>query len=130
MQTVVESKPFSRRADAILATGERLDLIAFLAANPTAGAVIPGTGGIRKLRWQAKGKGKSGGARVIYYSHDESHPIFALLIYGKSETDDLTPDEKRALSKLAAEIKAAAKAAATHAKLTTKARMTWQRRRR
>lgn len=65
MQTVVETKPFSRRADAILQPDERLDLIAYLAANPKDGDVIPGTGGIRKLRWRAKGKGKSGGVRVI-----------------------------------------------------------------
>ena len=50
MQTVVETKPFSRHADAILQPDERLDLIAYLAANPMAGDVIPGTGGIRKLR--------------------------------------------------------------------------------
>lgn len=127
MQTVVETKPFSRRADVVLRPDERLDLIAYLAANPLAGDVIPGTGGIRKLRWGAKGKGKSGGARVIYYTYDESHPIFALLIYGKGEADNLTAEEKRTLSRIAAEIKAAAKAGAqTHG--TTKAKVTWQRR--
>src|SRR5688572_5232394 len=110
MQTVVETKPFNRRADEILQLGERLDLIAYLAANPLAGDVIVGTGGIRKLRWRAKGKGKSGGVRVIYYTYDEAQPIFALLIYGKNEADNLTADEKRTLSKVAAEIKSAAKA--------------------
>jgi hypothetical protein len=59
MQTVVETKPFSRRADALLKADERLDLIAYLAANPMAGDVIPGTGGIRKLRWRAKGKARA-----------------------------------------------------------------------
>ena len=58
MQTVVETKPFSRRADAILQPEECLDLIAYLAANPVAGDLIPGTGGIRKLRWRKKAKGK------------------------------------------------------------------------
>ena len=110
MQTVVETKPFSRRADQILQPDERLDLVAYLAINPLAGDVIVGTGGIRKLRWKAKGKGKSGGVRVIYYTYDEAQPIFALLIYGKNEADDLTADEKRMLSKVAAEIKSAAKA--------------------
>lgn len=109
MQTVVETRLFSRRADAVLQSDERLDLITYLAANPLAGDVIPGTGGIRKLRWRARSKGKSGGARVIYYTYDESQPIFALLIYGKGEADDLTADEKRMLSKIAAEIKIAAK---------------------
>lgn len=110
MQTVVETKLFSRRADALLAPDERLDLIAYLASHPMAGDVIPGTGGIRKLRWQLTGRGKRGGARVIYYTYVERHPIFALLIYGKGEADDLTPAEKRTLSEIAAEIKAAAKA--------------------
>jgi hypothetical protein len=80
-----------------------LDLIAYLAANPMDGDVIPGTGGIRKLRWRAKGKGKSGGVRVIYYTYDETQPIFALLTYSKNEADDLTADEKRTLSSIAAE---------------------------
>lgn len=110
MQTVVEAKPFSRRADEILQPEERLDLVAYLAANPLAGDIIAGTGGIRKLRWKAKGKGKSGGVRVIYYTYDEAQPIFALLMYGKNQADDLTADEKRTLSKIAADIKNAAKA--------------------
>ncbi|MGH6894635.1 MAG: type II toxin-antitoxin system RelE/ParE family toxin [Dongiaceae bacterium] len=104
-------------------------MIAYLAANPMAGDVIPGTGGIRKLRWRAKSKGKSGGARVIYYTYDELQPIFALLIYGKGEADDLTADEKRTLSKIAAEIKAAAKARIAQVHRTTKAKVTWRRRR-
>jgi hypothetical protein len=128
MQTVVETRLFSRRADALLSPDERLDLIAYLALHPMAGAVIPGTGGIRKLRWQLEGRGKRGGARVIYYSYDERNPIFALLIYGKGEVDDLTADEKRILSGIAAEIKAAAKANLREAG-QKKARMTWQRKR-
>jgi hypothetical protein len=55
-------------------------------------------------------KGKSGGVRVIYCTYDEAQPIFALLIYGKNEADDLTADEKRTLSRIAADIKSAAKA--------------------
>jgi len=110
MQTVVETRPFSRRADELLQPEERLDLIAYLAANPLAGDVIVGTGGIPKLRWRAKGKGKSGGVRVIYYTYDEAQPIFALLIYGKNEADDLTADERRTLSKIASDIKSADKA--------------------
>ncbi|HWA51287.1 MAG TPA: type II toxin-antitoxin system RelE/ParE family toxin [Dongiaceae bacterium] len=126
MQTVVETKLFSRRADALLSPDERLDLIAYLALHPMAGDVIPGTGGIRKLRWQLEGKGKRGGARVIYYTYDERHPIFALLIYGKGEADDLTSEEKRTLSGIAAEIKAAARLS-VRATGQKKARTTWQR---
>ncbi len=126
MQTVVETKLFSRRADALLSPDERLDLIAYLALHPMAGDVIPGAGGIRKLRWQLDGRGKRGGARVIYYTYDEEHPIFALLIYGKNEADDLTSKEKQVLSGIAAEIKATAKAD-VRATGQKKVRTTWQR---
>ena len=63
--TIVESKAFSRRASALLTAEERDGLIGFLAEKPLAGDVIEGTGGVRKVRFAAKGKGKSGGVRVI-----------------------------------------------------------------
>src|SRR5260221_7223032 len=106
MQTVVETRLFSRHAGMLLTTSERQDLIAFLAAHPLAGDVIPGTGGIRKLRWQARGKSKSGGAGVIYYAYDTWQPIYSLLIYGKRETANLSPDEKPTLTILAEALKA------------------------
>ena len=58
---------------------ERRELVDFLAENPLAGDEIPGTGGVRKLRFAAFGRGKRGGARVIYYYLDETMPIYALL---------------------------------------------------
>ena len=106
MQTVIETRHFSRRADVLLTTSERQDLIAFLAAHPLSGDVIPGTGGIRKLRWQARGRGKSGGVRVIYYAYDTWQPLYALLIYGKGEVANLSPDERRTLTTLAEALKA------------------------
>ena len=75
-------------------------MVAFVAANPEAGSVIPETGGARKLRWAAKGKGKSGGARIIYYFHNESLPIFMLSTYAKGEKTDLSQAERNALKKL------------------------------
>lgn len=74
-------------------------MIAFVAANPEAGRVIPGTGGVRKLRWAAKGKGKSGGARIIYYFHNKSIPIFMLSAYAKGEKTNLSKAEQNALKK-------------------------------
>ncbi len=65
MQSVVETPIFSRRADALLTRDERAELITTLASNPMAGDVIPGTGGVRKLRFGARGRGKRGGFRVI-----------------------------------------------------------------
>jgi mRNA-degrading endonuclease RelE of RelBE toxin-antitoxin system len=83
MITVVETPTFIRRAERLLSQGERDELIDFLAGNPMAGDVIPETGGVRKVRYAARGKGKRGGVRVIYYLLDEGTPLYALLIYGK-----------------------------------------------
>lgn len=107
MQTVAETPMFTETAARVLGEAGRNDVVAYLAANPGVGDVIPGTGGIRKLRWQAKGKGTRGGARVIYYFFDRDHPILALLVYGKGEADDLSPAGKRQLAAMIAEIKAA-----------------------
>lgn len=109
MQTVVETPTFSRRADKLLSEDEHAALINFLAAHPTTGDEIVGTGGVRKVRFGAMGRGKSGGVRVIYYFYDQDMPIYALLIYAKSERADLTPDERKAVAAFAAAIKATRK---------------------
>ena len=64
---MIETEAFAWRVDKLLSPEERDQLVAFLAANPTAGDLIEGTGGVRKVRFAARGKGKSGGARVIHY---------------------------------------------------------------
>lgn len=64
LQTVAELPTFIKQAAALFSEDERLELISFLAANPLAGDEIPGAGGVRKIRFGAKGKGKRGGARV------------------------------------------------------------------
>jgi len=107
MQTVAETPMFTETAERVLGRTGCNDLVAYLAANPEAGDLMPGTGGIRKLRWRARGKGTRGGARVIYYVFDSDHPILALLVYGKGEADDLSPAGKRQLSAMVAEIKTA-----------------------
>jgi hypothetical protein len=66
MLTVIETGAFARRAEKLLTPGERDELLFYLAVHPESGDEIPGTGGVRKLRFSAKGKGKSGGVRVIY----------------------------------------------------------------
>jgi len=106
MQTVAETPTFSRQADKLFDEDERRELIDFLAADPTAGDEIPGTGGVRKLRFGALGRGKRGGARVIYYFGGTEMPIYALLAYAKSARTDLTPTERRTVSALAAALKA------------------------
>jgi len=100
---------FSRRADALLAREERDDLILTLAADPKAGALIPGLGGIRKLRFAPAGKGKSGAFRVIYYLLDDNTPILALLLYAKNEQSNPTPEQRKRLLHAVEAIKAKAR---------------------
>jgi hypothetical protein len=108
--TIVETSVFVRRAEKLLSQEEHDELLLFLALNPTLGAEIPGTGGVRKLRFAAQGRGKSGGVRVIYYFYDEDNPLYALFLSGKNEQVNLTPEQKREITALAAAIKSSAKA--------------------
>lgn len=62
----------------------------FLSYYPTAGVVIPGAGGVGKLRWGLEGRGKRGGARVIYFYHDRDMPLFLLEAHAKNEQDNLS----------------------------------------
>lgn len=107
--TVIEATAFSRCAGKLLTPEERDELVAFLAANPTAGDLIEGTGGVRKVRFAARGRGKSGGARVVHYFLPEDGPLFALLIYGKGERADLTAEQKRQVTAFATRAKALAR---------------------
>ena len=109
MQTVAETPTFTRQASKLFDEDEKRELIDFLAANPFAGEVIPGTGGVRKLRFRGAGGGKRGGSRVIYYYLDDRSPLYALLAYAKSARTDLTPEERRTVAALAARIKDAAR---------------------
>lgn len=105
MHAVVETSTFSRQADALLSPDERAELIGVLARDPHAGDVIRGLGGVRKLRFAPKGRGKSGAFRVIYYILTDDLPVLALLLYGKNEQADLSPAQRKIVSALAAEMK-------------------------
>lgn len=93
--TIAELLSFQRDADHVFTEVERKALTDYLAANPSMGDVIPGTGGIRKIRWGARGGGKRGGARVIYYFRDLNMPLFLLAVYVKGEKSNLTSSEKK-----------------------------------
>ena len=95
--TVIETQSFLRTAKALVSDEERMDLIAYLAENPTAGDIMEGTGGVRKVRWARRGGGKSGGFRVIYYYYSEVIPLFE-----KSAKANLSAAEKNEMKKLTA----------------------------
>jgi hypothetical protein len=104
--TVAETPEYIRRAAKLLSHSERDELVEYVAANPKAGDLIQGTGGIRKLRWARSGRGKSGGARVIYYFHSEVLPLYLLTVFGKGEKADLSQAERNELAKLVQILKA------------------------
>lgn len=78
---------------------ERKAIVDRLASEPECGVVIPGSGGIRKIRFGFSGRGKSGGARIIYLFSGERLPIFVLAVFAKNEKANLSPAERNALSK-------------------------------
>ena len=97
---LIETSLFTRRVLKLLSDESYRKLQAELADNPEKGVVIRGSGGIRKLRWDIEGRGKSGGVRVIYYWASTQHIVLMLLIYGKNEQNDLTPDQLKILRRL------------------------------
>jgi hypothetical protein len=98
--TVVDLKNYQKDADRIFTEDERDKLVEFIATNPDYGKVIPDTGGVRKIRWQARRRGKRGGARVIYYFRDLNMPVFMLAAYSKGQKLNLTAAEKKMMRKL------------------------------
>jgi mRNA-degrading endonuclease RelE of RelBE toxin-antitoxin system len=100
---IVETAVFTRQIDRLLSPDQYRDLQSYLVDDPNRGSVIPGTGGLRKLRWQGSGRGKRGGSRVIYFWIIERDTILMLLAYPKNEQDDLTTAQKRVLRQLVEE---------------------------
>jgi len=80
-------------------------LQSFLLVAPDAGDLIRGGASVRKLRWSAQGRGKRGGARVIYYWHVPKHCIYLICGYFKSEREDLTPKQIKLLAELMKDVK-------------------------
>ena len=99
--TVVETPEFLAATHRLLDDDDRMLLVDYLALNPTAGEVIPGAGGVRKLRWSLEGRGKRGGARVIYFYHDAGMPLFLLTAYAKNVRADLSQQERNDLHRWA-----------------------------
>ena len=105
LQTVVETASFLSDARSLgLADAERLAIVSWIAANPEGGEVIEGTGGARKVRFAGRGKGKSGGYRVITFFTGTDIPVFLLNIFAKNEKTGLTPKERGVLKAVLADI--------------------------
>ena len=94
---LIETPIFTKKITGILSDEEYSEMQWSLAINPEVGPVIPGGGGLRKLRWRASGKGKSGGIRVIYYVYARDQKIYLLYPYKKSEQEDLTRKQLKIL---------------------------------
>ena len=88
MRTVAETAIFQRYAADVWSDDELNEFITWIATNPTAGDVIPGSGGCRKVRWAGSGRGKRGGARVIYFNAPDK-TIWLLIVYIKAKFDKL-----------------------------------------
>ena len=101
LHTVVETPEYLGAVRKLLDSDQRDLLVSMLAAQPTGGDLIVGTGGVRKLRWALPGRGKRGGARVIYFFHGTAVPIFLLTAYAKNERSDLTQAERNDFRRLA-----------------------------
>jgi hypothetical protein len=105
LQTVVETAEFLARSSRLMSDQQRAQVVEMLAREPECGEIMPGTGGVRKVRVALDGRGKSGGARVIYYYHSERLPLFALTVFAKNERANLTAAERNAMAAVARAIK-------------------------
>ena len=105
--TVLQLPKFKAEATELIGAVGIEELAVYLIERPDAGDVIPGSGGVRKLRWAAKGKGKRGGARIIYLYVVVAGRVYLIRCYAKNVKADLSADEKKELRQIAAHLKGA-----------------------
>ena len=106
LQAVAETRAFAEEIDALLSEEERNAVIVDIATHPEGGDLIPESGGLRKRRIPLRGRGKRGGARVITLYLGPQFPVYAIFVFAKNERADLSPGQKRTLSRLVGDIKA------------------------
>jgi hypothetical protein len=102
--SVIELPGYRQRADELLGAAEQDAIVDLIAYEPTCGDLIPGTGGLRKVRVGRRGSGKRGGARVIYYFYNAAFPLLLVALYAKNEKADLSAAEKKKFAALVKEI--------------------------
>jgi hypothetical protein len=105
MMTFTEHPLFTKRITELLSDKEYREFQSDLAANPEAGDVIPGLGGLRKIRLALPGRGKRGGARVLYLLFLKAETVFLLYVFTKGDFGDLPPDKRRVIRTLVEQIK-------------------------
>jgi hypothetical protein len=96
----IETSIFTRQVTSLLTDDEYSQLQVALFTHPDMGAIIPHSGGLRKVRWSMSGRGKRGGVRAIYYWVVAKHQILMLFMYSKNEKDDLTPQQLKVLREI------------------------------
>lgn len=102
--SVIETKTYLADARRLMSEEERAAVVDTVAADPEAGTVVRGTGGLRKMRIPLRGRGKRGGGRVIYWYHSESYPAVLLTVFAKSEASDLTAERLKRFAAVGAAI--------------------------
>jgi mRNA-degrading endonuclease RelE of RelBE toxin-antitoxin system len=99
---IIETPVFTKRVLDALTDDEYRELQQFIAEHPEAGSIIPGSHGLRKLRWTMSGKGKRGGTRIIYYWLRPRDTILMLFVFRKNEQSDLSRDQLKVLKAIVA----------------------------
>ena len=99
------TRTYERAVHKLMPDNARVEMEAVVITDPENAPVIPGTGGIRKLRWAGSGRGKRGGIRAIYLYDAGAKAVYLLTVYAKAERDDLTPADKKRLARLVVAIK-------------------------
>jgi mRNA-degrading endonuclease RelE of RelBE toxin-antitoxin system len=100
VKNVITFPEFAKATKKLFSADELTDLARYITANPEKGDVIRGTNGARKLRWAAKGKGKRGGARIIYYYYVTEFEVYLISAYAKNQKSDLSSGDKNAIKQL------------------------------
>lgn len=96
----LETRVFTDRIVEAMSDDDYAELQIHLAEHPDAGAMIPGCGGLRKVRWSGSGRGKRGGSRLIYY-WDFGDRILMIYVYRKNERENLTAEQKKVMKQIA-----------------------------
>ena len=102
---VFATRTYERAIRKLIPAPVREAMEATIVADPAGAPLIRGTGGVRKLRWAGSGRGKRGGIRTIYFYHAGPEALYMLTAYAKADREDLSPSDRKALSRLVAAIK-------------------------